>query len=131
MENSPAGTAGQIRSLGEQLVILDIDLASLLEVSPEQLNALVRKRWPEIAREFAFPVSHEQVRDLLSDADDARFREGQESRLAYTEHGVIVVCAIFDDPRTIQLLINLVRAFVARRESLESSRRARPKPELH
>lgn len=131
METSPAGTAGQIRSLGEQLVILDIDLASLLDVSPEQLNALVRERWPDIAREFAFPVSREQVRDLLSDADDARFCKGPESQLAYTEHGVIVVCAIFDDPRAIQLLIDLVRAFVARRENMESSRRSRPHPELH
>ena len=131
MENSPAGAAGQIRSLGGQLLILDIDLAALLGIDPDHLNALLDARRPALEREFAFPIGREEVRDLVPGVDDARVRECQQSRRAYTEHGVIIACAVLDNPRAIQLLIHLVRAFVARRESVELSRQSRPTPELH
>lgn len=131
MASSPAETAGQIRSLDGQLVILDIDLAALLGVTPEHLNALVDKRRPGVEREFAFPIGRKELWDLVPGVDDAEIHERWKTQRAYTEHGVIIVCAVMDDPLAIQKSINLVRAFVARRESMESSRPARPTPELH
>lgn len=112
-------------------MILDIDLAALLGVTPEHLNDLVDKRRPGVEREFAFPIGRKELRDLVPGVDDAEIDEGRKTQRAYTEHGVIIVCAVMDDRLAIQKSINLVRAFIARRESMESSRRARPTPDLH
>jgi len=131
VENRAADTPRQIRSLSGQLLILDIDLAALLGLAPEHLNALVDERRPGIEREFAIPIGCEEMRDLVPGVDDARLLDGQKTRRAYTEHGVIIVCALHDDERAIQLLINLVREFVAMRESMASSRQSRSTPELH
>jgi len=131
MEGSPVETAGQIRSLDGQLVILDIDLAAFLGVAPEHLNALVDERRPGVEREFAIPVGSKELRDLVPGIDDAEIHGLRKAQRAYTEHGVIIVCAVMDDTLAIQKSLDLVKVFVARRESLESSRRARPKPELH
>ena len=65
MEGSPAETTGQIRSLDGQLVILDIDLAAFLGVTPEHLNALVDERRPGVEREFAVPIGRKELRDLV------------------------------------------------------------------
>lgn len=131
MESSPEGIAGHIRSLDGQLVILDIDLAALLGVTPEHLNALVDERRPGVEREFALAIGCKELRDLVPGVDDAEIHELRKSQRAYTEHGLIIVCAVMDDPLTIQKSLDLIRAFIAKRESMELLRRARPKPELH
>jgi hypothetical protein len=126
-----ADTAERIRSLYGQLVILDIDLAALFGVTPERLNALVRERRSPIAKEFAFPVGLNDMRNLEPGLGDSGVDSARSTRLAYTEHGVLVAGAALDDPRAVQQSIDLVRAFIAKRESVELKQRAESREWLH
>lgn len=131
METELADMAGLIRSLDGQLVILDIDLADLFGVTPERLNALVRERWSPIAKEFAFPVGLNDMRNLEPGLEDPGVDSARSAGLAYTEHGVLVAGDALDDPRAVQQSIHLVRAFVAKRERAESERKLKPREWLH
>jgi len=131
METKLADISGRIRSLHGQLVILDIDLAALFGVTPEQLNALVRERRSPIAKEFAFPLGPNDMRNLEPGLEDHGVDSARRTWLAYTEHGVLVAGAALDDPCAVQQSIDLVRAFVTKRESAESKRRAKPQEWLH
>lgn len=126
-----ADIAGRIRSLHGQLVILDVDLASLFGVTPERLNALVRERRSPVAKEFAFPVGLNDMRNLEPSLEDPGVDSARSTWLAYTEHGVLVAGDALDDPRAVQQSIHLVGAFVAKRESAESKQRSKLQEWLH
>jgi hypothetical protein len=123
--------ADWIRSLHGQLVILDVDLAALFGVMPERLNALIRNRQPPVAKEFAFTIGLNELRDLRPDIEALDAGDGTNTRFVYTEHGVLVAGALLDDPHAVQQSIHLVRAFVARRERAESERGMKPRAWLH
>ena len=131
METELADMARRIRSLHGQLVILDIDLAVLFGITPERLNALVRERWSPIAKEFAFPVGLNDMRNLEPGLEDPGVDNARSTWLAYTEHGVLVAGDVLDDPRAVQRSIHLVRAFVAKRESAQSRQQAKAQEWLH
>lgn len=123
--------AGRIRSLHGQLVILDVDLAALFGITPERLNALVRERRSPVAKEFAFPVGLNEMRDLEPSVEDAGADGARNTWLAYTEHGVLVAGDALHDPRAVQQSIHLVREFVAKRESAEAKQRVKSQDWLH
>ena len=123
--------AERIRSLHGQLVILDVDLAVLFGVMPERLNALIRNRQPPVAKEFAFAIGVNELRDLKPDVEAIDAGDDTNTRFVYTEHGVLVAGALLDDPHAVQQSIHLVRAFVAKRERAESERKLKPRGRLH
>lgn len=84
-----------------------------------------------MAKEFAFPVGLNDMRNLEPSLEDPGVDSARSTWLAYTEHGVLVAGDALDDPRAVQQSIHLVRAFVAKRESAESKQRSKLQEWLH
>lgn len=123
--------AERIRWLYGQLVILDVDLAALLGVTPERLNALVKKRWMPIKKEIAITIGINDLRHLEPGLEDRGPADATTTWLVYTEHGVLVAGAAINSPEAVQQSILLTRAFVAKRESAEAKRGPEPRQQLH
>jgi len=131
VESNPARMAGRIRWLYGQLVILDFDLAVLLGVTPERLNALVNERWIPVKKEFAFTIGLNDLRQLDPGLENRCPDDATRTWLVYTEHGVLVAGSVVDSPEAVQQSILLVRAFVAKRESAEATRSTESQGWLH
>lgn len=102
----PAYIAKRIRVLRGQAVLLDVDLADLYGVSSEQLRELVRRNQSTFSVEFAFSIEPNEMRD---------------APLAFTEHGVILAAHVLNNRHAVQMSIEVVRAFVKRREDTPSN----------
>jgi len=131
MESSLANAKQRIRSLHGQLVILDADLAALFGITSERLNTLVRERWSPVKKEFAFPVGPDELQDLQPGLANPGPGDDASVWLAYTEHGVLVAGAVLENADAVQQSIELVREFVARRESADTKRSAERRKWLH
>jgi len=96
----------RIRVAGGQFVLLDADLADFYGVTRAELRAVVRRNKAALTFDFVVPVGPSGNR---------------ERTLAFTEHGVIVVASLLDDPGIEAVSIHVVRAFVKLREEHASN----------
>jgi hypothetical protein len=102
--------------LGEQLVLLDVDLADLFGVTVERLVELVLQSQPKPAVEFAFFIEPNEIRRLVPRITASHRSADRKRLLAVTEHGVIVVASMLNSAPAIETSIAIVRVFVKLRE---------------
>ena len=137
------GVETLIREIRGQRVILDSDLAAIYGVVTKRLNEQFqrnRKRFPE---DFAFQLTVKETNALRSQIatgstqvsnpqSDARSRSqfatlkrGQNIKYrpyVFTEHGALMTAIILNTPRTVQMSVFVIRAFVKMRETLLGTR---------
>lgn len=124
-----------IRTLREQRVILDADLARIYGVPTKRLNEQVKRNRDRFPPDFMFQLMGEEARSLRSQRSAARAVEANRSQFAtgssrhrdprsrpfaFTEHGAIMAANVLNSLRAVQMSVFVVRAFVSLRRLLAS-----------
>ena len=110
-----AEIANRLCLLRGHLVIWDDDLAEVLGLSLAQLIERVGGSAP-LPGEFCFQPELEEI--VAAGRDDVR---GRFFRQVFSEHGAFLMARIVNTPASLVQSIQLVRAFVRRRDALVGS----------
>ena len=119
------GIAVSIRTLREQRVILDSDLAALYGVETKRFNEQIKRNLGRFPTDFMFRLSSEEFESLRSQFATLKTGRGQHRKylpFAFTEHGAIMAATILNSPRATEVSVYVVRAFVRLREVLASNK---------
>jgi len=105
-------------------VLLDADLAALYGVNTARLNQQVRRNRQRFPADFLFELTQDEYHALkLQFATSKAGRGGRRKLpLVFTEHGAIMVAAILNSPRAVEMSVYVVRAFVKLRKLLGSNK---------
>ncbi len=104
--------------------MLDADLAQLYGVSTKRLNEQVKRNRDRFPEDFMFQLNPREVNNLKSqNATSKKERGGRRyAPYAFTEHGAIMLAAVLNTQRAIEVSVFVVRAFVKLREILATHR---------
>jgi hypothetical protein len=98
-------------------VILDSDLARLYGVTTTRLNEQVKRNPNRFPPDFMFPLSQQEVTNLISQNATSRFWGGRRKPPnVFTEHGAIMAANVLNSGRAVDVSVYVVRAFVRLRE---------------
>jgi len=97
-----------------QRVMLDQDLAALYEVSTGRLNEALRRNLNRFPEDFAFRLTNEEWKSLISQIAISNKGRGGRRKLpmAFTEHGALMLANILRSERAAQMSIEVIRAFI-------------------
>jgi hypothetical protein len=103
-----------------QRVMLDSDLARLYGVTTAALNQAVRRNAERFPEDFAYPLTLQEFRDLMSQFVISNAGRGGRRKLpwAFTEHGVAMLSSVLKSPRAARVNVEIMRAFVRLRRLL-------------
>lgn len=114
----------RILMLRGQKVLLDSDLAALYDVPTKRFNEQVKRNLERFPADFMFQLTEEEWESLRSQIATLKPGPGQHRKYmpyAFTEHGAIMAATILNSPRTTEVSVYVVRAFVRLREVLASN----------
>lgn len=106
--------------LRAQKVLLDADLAELYGVETRRLNEQVRRNRQRFPADFIFEVNADEFANLKSHFATSSWGGRRKLPLAFTEHGAIMAATVLSSPRSVEMSVYVVRAFVKLREVLAS-----------
>jgi hypothetical protein len=103
-------------------VMLDSDLAAIYGTSTTRLNEQLRRNRRRFPEDFAFQLSPEELKRLISQIATSKKGRGGRRKLpwVFTEHGAIMLASVLNSPVAIQASVRVVRAFVGLREMVAS-----------
>lgn len=107
-----------------QKVLLDADLADLYGVETKVLNQAVRRNLSRFPDDFMFqlsPPEQDSLRSQFVTLNVGRGRHRKYLALAFTEQGVAMLSSVLRSPRAVAVNIEIMRAFVELRRTLEST----------
>ena len=129
-----------IRTIRDQRVILDFDLARIYGVETRAFNQAVKRNLDRFPIDFGFQLSISEFAGLndstsAQDADysainanssqtvmSSRKHRGARYRpWAFTEHGALMAANILRSKRAIQMSVFIIRAFVKMREEIAAN----------
>jgi len=116
----------RIRTLREQRVMIDADLAELYGVATKVLVQAVKRNLVRFPADFMFQLSAEEFAALRSQSvtSNASGQPGRGGRrtapYAFTEQGVAMLSSVLGSPRAIAVNIEIMRAFVRMRQLLST-----------
>lgn len=107
-----------ILTIRGERVMLDADLADVYGVTTKALNQAVKRHPDRFPEDFRFQLTAEEAGSLRSQIVTSKEGRGGRRYLpwAFTEHGAIMVAALLNSPRAIEMSVFVVRAFVRLRE---------------
>jgi hypothetical protein len=108
--------------LREQKVLIDSDLAALHGVETRRLNEQVRRNRARFPQDFIFEFTLEESTNLKSQFAISSWGGRRKLPMAFTEHGAIMAATVLNTPRTVEVSVYVVRAFVRLRELVGSHR---------
>ncbi len=102
--------------------MLDADLAELYGVSTKRLKEQIKRNRERFPADFLFQLNASEVKNLRSHFATSKKEHGgrRYAPYAFTEHGAIMLAAVLNSPRAIEVSVFVVRAFVRLREMLLS-----------
>ena len=104
-----------IRTLREQRVMIDADLAELYGVATKVLVQAVKRNLVRFPADFMFQLSAEEWAALRSQSviSNTEGRGGRRTApYAFTEQGVAMLSSVLGSPRAIAVNIEIMRTFV-------------------
>ncbi len=114
--------AGSILLVRSQRVLLDTDLAHLYGVETRTLNQAVSRNGDRFPADFMFQLTPTEWDNLRSQIVISSAHGGRRRRpYAFTEQGVAMLSSVLRSPRAIAVNIEIMRAFVGLRRTLEST----------
>ena len=104
-------------------VILDEDLAQLYGVTTKALKQAVKRNPRRFPSEFVVNVERKDVTNLRSQSVTSSLGWGgsRYGRVAFTEHGALMVASVLNSDRAIAMSIYVIKAFVKMREELAAN----------
>ena len=125
MANEPAmipaeGVDSKIHLIRGQRVMLDSDLAAIYGVPTMRLNEQFKRNRQRFPVDFAFQLTPDEFAALISQIAISKKGRGGRRKLpwVFTEHGAIMLAAILNSERAVEMSVFVVRAFVQMREVL-------------
>lgn len=111
---------GQIHIIRGQRVMLDSDLATLYGVPTSRLNEQVNRNRGRFPNDFAFQLTQQEFRDLISHFATSNAGRGGRRKLpwVFTEHGVAMLSSVLRSKTALQVNIEIMRAFIRLRRLL-------------
>ena len=108
-------------------VMLDFDLAALYQVETRVLKQAVRRNLDRFPEDFLFRLTSEESNLLIYNGVSQivippGYNSGGAELFAFTEQGVAMLSSVLRSPRAIQVNISIMRAFVAMRNYIMSTR---------
>jgi hypothetical protein len=111
-----------IRSIRDQRVIVDSDLAAIYGVETKNLNRAVKRNPHRFPAEFVFRLEAEEAADLRCQIGTLKAGRGKHRKYlpyAFTEHGALMAATVLNSPRAVAM--SIIRAFVKMREDLAAN----------
>lgn len=105
-----------------QKVMLDADLAALYRVQTRRLNEAVKRNAERFPETFMFRLTDAEAATLRSQFATSSKRRIKYQPLAFTEHGVVMLSAVLNSARAVQMSIMVVQAFVRLREMIVANK---------
>jgi phage regulator Rha-like protein len=108
-----------IRTIRNQRVILDSDLAALYGVPTGRLNEAVKRNAERFPEEFMFQLTKEESDSLRSQFATLKTGRGQHRKyapFAFTEHGALMAATVLNSPQAIAMSVAIIKAFVKLRQ---------------
>jgi hypothetical protein len=104
--------------------MLDVDLAALYDVQTKRLNEAVRRNPTRFPASFMFQLTTEEASNLRSQIATSSALHGGRRYAPYvfTEHGVVMLSAMLNSPRAVEMSIRVVHAFVHMRELIATNK---------
>src|SRR5260221_4272384 len=116
-----------IRSIRDQRVILDSDLAKIYQVPTKALNQAVKRNRGKFPDDFVFELSPgeaealQALRSQIVTLKPGRGRHRKYLPYAFTEHGALMAASVLNSPRAVAMSVYVIRAFVKMREDLAAN----------
>jgi hypothetical protein len=117
--------AGKIHFIRGERVLLDSDLAVLYCVDTRVLKQAVRRNLERFPDDFLFQLTLEEWECLRSQnvtLDKGRGKHSKYLPFAFTEQGVAMLSSVLRSKRAVITNIAIMRAFVALRNWMQSSK---------
>ena len=97
-----------------QRVMLDSDLAAIYGTSTTRLNEQLRRNLRRFPGDFAFQLTNEEFRRLISQIAISKKGRGGRRKLpwVFTEHGAIMLASVLNSDIAVHASVRVVRAFV-------------------
>lgn len=114
-----------IRTIRDQKVLLDADLARIYGVPTKALNQAVRRNISRFPPDFLFQLAQNESLALNRSQIVTGSQKHRDPRLrpyAFTEHGAIMAANVLNSPQAVRMSVFIVRAFVQMRELLGSTK---------
>ena len=102
-------------------VILDEDLAGLYGVTTKALKLAVKRNPRRFPGEFVVNVEDKDVAILRSQNVTSSWGGSRYQRMAFTEHGALMVASVLNSDRAIAMSVYVIKAFVKMREELAAN----------
>ncbi len=101
-------------SVRDQRLMLDSDLAELYGVTTMALNQATKRNPERFPSDFAFQLTLQEVKDLMSQSVTSRLDHGGRRKLpwVFTEQGVAMLSSVLRSPTAVKVNIEIMRAFV-------------------
>lgn len=104
-----------------QKVMLDADLSDLYGVETKRLNEQVRRNIKRFPEDFMFQLSAQEKMEVVANCDHlSKLKFSPNLPYAFTEHGAIMVASVLNTPLTVDVSVQVVRAFVKLREMIST-----------
>ena len=123
--------AGLIRSIRDQRVIIDTDLAAIYGVPTKALNQAVKRNVSRFPADFLFRLtpaeSEALMRSQIVTASPGAPAAGSSKRnirhlpYAFTEHGALMAATVLNSSRAVAMSLYIIRAFIKLREDLAAN----------
>lgn len=120
--------AARILIVRGRRVIVDADLAALYGVGTRVLNQAVQRHPRRFPADFAFRLSAEERRQVITTCDHLRnLKFSPALPWVFTEHGALMAASVLRSQRAVEVGLYVVRAFVQMRETMAAHREIGPR----
>jgi hypothetical protein len=116
--------ASAIRTVRDEKVLLDADLARLYGVETKALNRAVKRNTARFPPDFVFLLTREEAAALRCQSGTLKTGRGQHRKFlphAFTEQGALMAASVLNSPQAVRMSVFVVRAFVEMRRLLGGS----------
>jgi len=104
-----------------QKVMIDADLAELYGVTTKRLNEQVKRNKGRFPEDFMFKLTKKEKQELVANCDHLiRLKYSPVMPNAFTEHGAIMLAAVLNSQKAIEMSLFVVRAFIRLREIIST-----------
>ena len=112
-----------ILELRGERVMLDYDLAVVYGVTTRRLKEQVRRNIERFPAGFMFELTPEEKDELVANCDRlATLKHSSSLPYAFTEHGVVMLAAVLNSKRAVEVSLFVVKAFVRMRRIMADQR---------
>lgn len=105
----------------KQKVMIDVDLAILYNVETRILNRAVSRNRDRFPKDFMFRLTQDEFKIIKSYFGDTKSWGGRRNTpYVFTEQGVAMLSSILRSKRSVQVNIEIMRAFVKLRQIMST-----------